>query len=32
MKSLDDLTTHFLQDIYYAERQLLKALRKRPRK
>jgi len=28
MKSLDDLTTHFLQDIYYAERQLLKALPK----
>ncbi len=28
MKSLDDLFLHFLQDIYYAERQLLKALPK----
>lgn len=28
MKTLDDLTLHFLQDIYYAERQLLKALPK----
>ena len=28
MKSLDDLFMHFLQDIYYAERQLLKALPK----
>jgi len=28
MKSLDDLFPHFLQDIYYAERQLLKALPK----
>jgi ferritin-like metal-binding protein YciE len=28
MKSLDDLIRHFLQDIYYAERQLLKALPK----
>jgi ferritin-like metal-binding protein YciE len=28
MKSLDDLFLHFVQDIYYAERQLLKALPK----
>lgn len=28
MKSLDDLFLHFLRDIYYAERQLLKALPK----
>jgi ferritin-like metal-binding protein YciE len=28
MKSLDDMFTHFLQDVYYAERQLLKALPK----
>jgi ferritin-like metal-binding protein YciE len=28
MKSLDDLFLHFLQDVYYAERQLLKALPK----
>lgn len=28
MKSLDDLFIHFLQDVYYAERQLLKALPK----
>ena len=28
MKSLDELFMHFLQDIYYAERQLLKALPK----
>lgn len=28
MKSLDDLFMHFLRDIYYAERQLLKALPK----
>ncbi|HEY2133747.1 MAG TPA: ferritin-like domain-containing protein [Acetobacteraceae bacterium] len=28
MKSLDELSVHFLQDIYYAERQLLKALPK----
>jgi ferritin-like metal-binding protein YciE len=28
MKTLDDLIKHFLQDIYYAERQLLKALPK----
>jgi len=28
MKSLDDLIMHFLQDIYYAERQILKALPK----
>jgi ferritin-like metal-binding protein YciE len=28
MKTIDDLTIHFLQDIYYAERQLLKALPK----
>lgn len=28
MKYLDDLFMHFLQDIYYAERQLLKALPK----
>ena len=28
MKSLDDLIMHFLQDVYYAERQLLKALPK----
>ena len=28
MKSLDDLFLHFLKDIYYAERQLLKALPK----
>ena len=28
MKSLDDLFMHFLQDVYYAERQLLKALPK----
>jgi ferritin-like metal-binding protein YciE len=28
MKTLDDLFTHFLQDVYYAERQLLKALPK----
>ncbi|MDX2155439.1 MAG: ferritin-like domain-containing protein [Hyphomicrobiaceae bacterium] len=26
MKSLDDLFTHFLKDMYYAERQILKAL------
>ena len=28
MKSLDELFMHFLQDVYYAERQLLKALPK----
>ncbi len=28
MKTIDDLFMHFLQDIYYAERQLLKALPK----
>jgi ferritin-like metal-binding protein YciE len=28
MNSLDDLFMHFLQDVYYAERQLLKALPK----
>ncbi len=28
MKSLDDLFMHFLQDVYYAERQLVKALPK----
>jgi ferritin-like metal-binding protein YciE len=28
MKTLDDLFIHFLQDVYYAERQLLKALPK----
>jgi len=28
MKSLDDLFMHFLHDVYYAERQLLKALPK----
>lgn len=28
MKSIDDLFMHFLQDIYYAERQLVKALPK----
>jgi ferritin-like metal-binding protein YciE len=28
MESLDDLFMHFLQDVYYAERQLLKALPK----
>jgi ferritin-like metal-binding protein YciE len=28
MKTLDDLFLHFLQDVYYAERQLLKALPK----
>jgi ferritin-like metal-binding protein YciE len=28
MKSLNDLLLHFLQDVYYAERQLLKALPK----
>lgn len=28
MKSLDDLFMHFLRDVYYAERQLLKALPK----
>ncbi len=28
MKSLDDLFMHFLQDVYYAERQMLKALPK----
>lgn len=28
MKSLDDLFMHFLQDVYFAERQLLKALPK----
>jgi ferritin-like metal-binding protein YciE len=28
MKSLDDLTLSFLQDVYYAERQILKALPK----
>jgi ferritin-like metal-binding protein YciE len=28
MKTLDDLFMHFLQDIYYAERQILKALPK----
>ena len=28
MKTIDDLILHFLQDIYYAERQLLKALPK----
>jgi ferritin-like metal-binding protein YciE len=28
MKTIDDLMLHFLQDIYYAERQLLKALPK----
>lgn len=28
MKSLDDLFMHFLQNVYYAERQLLKALPK----
>ena len=28
MKTIEDLTLHFLQDIYYAERQILKALPK----
>ena len=28
MKTLNDLFMHFLQDVYYAERQLLKALPK----
>lgn len=28
MKTMTDLTLHFLQDIYYAERQILKALPK----
>eukprot|EP01037_Dinobryon_pediforme_P017505 gene17505-17705_t len=28
MKTIEDLTLHFLMDIYYAERQLLKALPK----
>jgi ferritin-like metal-binding protein YciE len=28
MKTLDDLFVHFLQDVYYAERQLVKALPK----
>ena len=28
MKTMNDLTLHFLQDIYYAERQILKALPK----
>lgn len=28
MKTIDELSLHFLQDIYYAERQLLKALPK----
>ena len=28
MKTLDDLFMHFLQDVYYAERQLMKALPK----
>ena len=28
MKSLEDLSIHFLKDIYYAERQILKALPK----
>jgi ferritin-like metal-binding protein YciE len=32
MKSLDDLFLHFLQDVYYAERQLLKALPKMAKK
>jgi ferritin-like metal-binding protein YciE len=31
MKSLNDLSMHFLQDVYYAERQLLKALPKMAR-
>jgi ferritin-like metal-binding protein YciE len=31
MESLDDLFMHFLQDVYYAERQLLKALPKMAR-
>ncbi len=32
MKSLDDLFVHFLRDIYYAEKQILKALPKMSRK
>ena len=32
MKSLDDLFVHFLRDIYYAEKQILKALPKMARK
>ncbi len=31
MKSLDDLFVHFLRDIYYAEKQILKALPKMAR-
>ncbi|MFO1208462.1 MAG: ferritin-like domain-containing protein [Amaricoccus sp.] len=32
LKSLDDLFMHFLRDIYYAERQILKALPRMARK
>jgi ferritin-like metal-binding protein YciE len=32
MKSLEDLFVHFLRDIYYAEKQILKALPKMARK
>ena len=32
LKSLDDLFVHFLRDIYYAEKQILKALPKMARK
>ena len=32
MQSLDDLFVHFLRDIYYAEKQILKALPKMARK
>ena len=32
LKSLDDLFVHFLRDIYYAERQILKALPRMARK
>ncbi len=32
MKSLDDLFVHFLRDMYYAEKQILKALPKMARK
>ena len=32
MKSLDDLFVHFLRDIYYAEKQIVKALPKMARK
>jgi len=31
IKSMEDLLIHGLQDIYYAEQQILKSVNKRPR-